>query len=56
VCQQLYAHLSAAERVAAATPAGACYRTAGRWRENRAEELASADPDARADASLQLGY
>ena len=56
MCRQLYDRLPPSEHVAAATPVGSCYSTAGRWREKRADEIAAARSDPRAEASLALGY
>jgi hypothetical protein len=56
VCRQLYALVPESERASAPTPPGACYRTAGRWRDKRADENAAGALAAQRDASLSLGY
>jgi hypothetical protein len=55
-CRQLYALVPESERLSAPTPPGACYRTAGRWRDKRADEAAAGALAAQRDASLALGY
>ena len=58
VCRQLYGLVPEGERASAPTPPGACFRTAGAWRDKRADEAAADAAIARAqrDASLALGY
>jgi tetratricopeptide (TPR) repeat protein len=57
LCRELYERLPQSAHVAAATPAGSCYSTAGRWRQARADELSARDAyGAGSDASLALGY
>jgi hypothetical protein len=55
-CRGLYSLLPESERAPGANPAGACYRTAGHWRQERADESAGAVTRAQRDASLALGY
>jgi hypothetical protein len=65
VCRELYEQLPEAERIPLppgvdfSTPEGAgrCYRSAGRWRKNRADELRANAPSAKGEsAHLVLGY
>ena len=56
-CRGLYALVPESERATAPTPPGACFRTAGLWRDKRADEAAAgAVGRAQRDASLALGY
>jgi hypothetical protein len=66
VCRELYDQLPEAERIplppgvdfTAPEGAGRCYRSAGRWRKNRADALARANaPSAKGESGqLVLGY
>ena len=55
-CHQLFALVPESERVSDPDPFSACYRTAGRWRQARADEDAAAVTRSQRNASLALGY